>query len=278
MLTLAVLLISIAILLLALGSKISITPSKEVKLSDQHIETSDLQTGKTNTSLIIIIGSLIGAILTYAITGNPLLSLLGLSGGYFSLKWIKSKKDRERLELLQSQYSDVLSQLEAATAGSLNSYQALEDATPNLPRPARDVFFEVLTMTRVTGVNVNEALEKIAQETGWQDLRSLAMGFRLSANMGINLSTICRHLLESHYEKESYRGQVKGAIAQNIMTIRVLSGLPFFIIGLARIISPQFTEPLFNTPEGVIFFLICAGMIAIGNMVAKKMIYRTLGG
>ena len=278
MLTLAILFISLAVLLLALGSKISLAPKKEVKISDQYIETSEGTTARTNTSLIMLIGSIIGAALTYAITGNPLLTLLGLSGGYFALKWIKSKRDKERLELLQSQYSDVLSQLEAATAGSLNAYQALEDAIPNIPRPARDVFYEVLTMTRVSGANVNEALEKVAGETGWQDLRSLAMGFRLSANMGINLSTICKHLLESHYEKESYRGQVKGAISQNIMTIRVLSGLPFFIIGLARIISPEFAEPLFNTPEGVIFFLICVAMIAAGNMVAKKMIYRTLGG
>jgi len=277
MLILSVLFISLAVLLLVLGSKISLVPKKEVKITDQHIEVSDGKTAKNNTSLIILLGSIIGAVLAYAITGNLLLTLLGLSGGYFALKWAKAKRERERLELLQSQYPDVLSQLEAATAGSLNSYQALEDAVPNLPRPARDVFYEVLTMTRVSGVNVSDALEKAADETGWQDLRNLAMGFRLSTNMGINLSTICKHLLESNYEKESYRGQIRGSVSQNIMTIRVLSGLPFFVIGVARITSPEFAEPLFNTPEGVVFFLICVGMIAAGNIVAKKMIYRTMG-
>ncbi|SHF63992.1 Type II secretion system (T2SS), protein F [Desulforamulus putei DSM 12395] len=278
MLTLAVLCISLAVLLLVLGPKLSPVTKKEVRITDQHIEVSDGKTAKNNTLLIALLGSIIGAVLAYAITGNLLLTLVGLSCGYFALKWAKTKRERERLELLQSQYPDVLSQLEAATAGSLNSYQALEDAVPNLPRPARDIFYEVLTMTRISGVNVNDALEKVADETGWHDLRSLAMGFRLSTNMGINLSTICKHLLESHYEKESYRGQIRGAISQNIMTIRVLSGLPFLVIGLARIFSPEFAEPLFNTLGGVIFFLICVGMIAAGNVVAKKMIYRTMGG
>jgi len=278
MLTLAVLFTSLAILLLALGSKISLVPKKEVKITDQYIEVSDSKTTKNNNSLIILIGSIIGTALAYAITGNLLLTILGLSGGYFTLKWVKAKKERERLELLQSQYPDVLSQLETATAGSLNAHQALEDIIPNLPRPARDVFYEVLTITRVTNPNVSEALEKVADEKGWQDLRNLAMGFRLSANMGINLATICKHSLEAHYEKENYQGQIRGSISQNIMTIRVLSGLPFFVIGLARIISPEFAGPLFNTTEGVIFFLICVGMIAAGNIVAKKMIYRTMGG
>ncbi|WP_099081835.1 type II secretion system F family protein [Desulforamulus profundi] len=275
MLILSVLFISLAVLLLVLGSKLCL--KKEVKLNDQHIEVGDGKQRKSNTSLIALLGSVIGAALAYAITGNLFLTLLGLSGGYFALKWTKAKRERERLELLQSQYPDVLSQLETATAGSLNPHQALEDAIPNLPRPARDVFYEVLTLTRVAGYDVSEALEKVADETGWQDLRSLAMGFRLSINMGINLSTICKHLLESNYEKESYRGQIRGAISQNIMTIKVLSGLPFFVIGIARITSPEFAEPLFNTPEGVVFFLICVGMIAAGNIVAKKMIYRTMG-
>lgn len=277
LLTLTQLLVGLSIIILILGSKISTGRNRSVRFKDEKLEMDKGAQTPASNLLIALAGSIGGAGITYGITGSFILAILGLSGGFFAVKWLQAKRERDRLELLKSQYSDVLTQLGAATTGSLNAYQAVEDAVPNLPRPARDVFYEVLGRVR-TGENMGDALEKVAADTGWTELKNLALGFRLNARMGIDLSMICSHSLEAHYEKESAQGQIKGAISQNIMTLKVLSGLPFFVVGIARAVSPEFAAPLFNTLEGMIFFVICTCMIVLGNMVAKKMIYRTLGG
>jgi len=214
-------------------------------------------------------------VVAYGITGAWFYAFIGLGGGYLALKWLKEKHENNRMELLHSQYPEVLSQLESATVGKLNLYQALEELTPNLPRPARDVFYDVLRMVR-TGDTLPDALEKVIIKTGWQDLKGLLLGFKLSGSMGIDLGIICKYSLEAHYEKESIRGQVKGAIAQNMMTLKLLSFLPFFVIGTARSIAPDFTAPLFTTFEGNVFFILCAAMILAGNVVAKRMVFKTL--
>lgn len=277
LLSLSQFLIGFAILVLILGPKLLTRRTKSVRYKDEKIDNSKGNKATSSDQIVAIAGSAIGAGVAFAITGNGIFALVGISGGYFSLKWVQKKREEDRRELLRAQYPDILSRLEAATAGSLNPYQALEDAMPNLPRPARDVFYEISRRTR-TGQNLSDALDAVIKETSWTDLKVLSLGFRLNSSMGIDLSKICSHALEAYYDQESQRGQIRGTIAQNVMTLKVLSALPFFAVGMARVISPEFAAPLFQTLEGGIFFIVCVGMIATGNIVARSMIIRTLEG
>lgn len=277
LLSLSQFLIGFAILVLILGPKLLTGRTKTVRYKDEKVDNSKGNKATSSDQIVAIAGSVIGAGVAFAITGNVIFSLLGISGGYFTLKWLQKKREEDRRELLRAQYPDILSQLEAATAGSLNPYQALEDAIPNLPRPARDVFYEISRRTR-TGQNLSDALDAVIKETGWTDLKVLSLGFRLNSRMGIDLSKICSHALEAYYDQESQRGQIRGTIAQNVMTLKVLSALPFFVVGMARVVSPEFAAPLFQTLEGGIFFMVCVGMIAAGNIIARNMIKRALEG
>ena len=266
--------ISLTVLMLLLGNRL-FRGNSEVGIREEKLESQSKAPAAAGSLIIALGGGCGGAVIAYGITGSAVFALLGLSGGYLAVKWMKEKRERDRLELLSNQYPDVLSQLESATHGSLNLYQALEDVTPNLPRPARDIFYDVLRRVR-TGENLAEALEKTINTTGWTDLRNLLLGFKLSNSMGIDFRLICRHALEAHYEKESSRGQVRGAVAQNMMTLKFLSVLPFFVVGAARAIAPDFTAPLFSTFEGNVIFIICVVVILYGNIAAKRMVYRTL--
>lgn len=264
----------LSLLILLFGGKL-FRNTGNVRFKDEKLEASQAAPMMVSNMFVAVAGGGGGMVIAYGITGSWLYAFLGLTGGYWAVKWLKEKQENDRRELLRSQYPDVLSQLESATYGSLNLYQALEDITPNLPRPARDIFYDILRMVR-TGDNLAAALEKIIVNTGWKELQGLLLGFKLSSSMGIDFGAICKHSLEAHYEKESARGQVRGAIAQNMMTLKLLSILPFFVIGAARAVAPDFTAPLFATFEGNVFFILCAVVIFTGNIVSKRMVLRTL--
>lgn len=277
LLLLTQILIGLSVIFLILGPKILTSKKRYVRFKDEKLENSKGVTSSSSDLIVSIAGSIGGAGVVYAVTGNLFFTFLGLSGGYFTLKWLQKKREEERRQLLREQYPEILAQLESATRGSLNPYQALEDAVPNLPRPSRDIFYEVLQRAR-TGQGMADALDSVIEETGWTDLKTLSLAFRMYSKMGIDVATICSHALEAHYDEESQRGQVRGTIAQNIMTIKVLSGLPFFVVGVARAVSPEFAAPLFNTLEGGIFFAICVLMIVMGNILAKRMVVKTMEG
>ena len=272
---LAALLAGLAVFWLLTGQKISLQ-ARSVRLKDEFIETRKGPGRPAQDRLIVIAGGIVLGGLALAVTGAWHFALLGLGGGVLVLKWWKKKQEEDRMELLKSQFVDVLGQLESAMYGGLNPYQALEDAVPNMPRPARDVFYEALRRVR-TGDTLVQALEAVRRETGWEDLKVLSVGMSLYSRVGCDLGEICRHSIESFEDKESFRSIVAAAVAQNLMTLKVLTALPFIFIGLARAMAPGFAEPLFHTVEGAFIFISATIWIILGNLFTRKMIKSTLG-
>jgi len=61
-----------------------------------------------------------------------------------------------------------------------------------------------------------------------------------------------------------------------MMTMRVLTALPFIFIGFARVMTPGFADPLFHTVEGASIFFIATVWIIFGNILTRKMIKNSL--
>lgn len=266
---------ALAVFWMVAGKQIKLQ-GRSVRLKDEAVETRKRTGMSAQDRLIIIAGGVAVGGAALAITGTWYYALLGLGGGAFVSKWWKKKQEEDWMDLLKSQFIDVLGQMESAMYGGLNPYQALEDAIPNMPRPARDVFYEVLRRTR-TGDTLVQALEAIRKETGWEDLKVLSMGMSLYNRVGCDLGQIFRHAMESYEEKESFRSVIAAAVAQNMMTLKVLTALPFFFVGFARAIAPGFADPLFHTVEGSLAFITATTWIILGNIFTRKMVRGALG-
>lgn len=269
------LLIGLAVFWALLGKKITLTRIRTVRLNDERIETREKARKSSQDKLIKIAGGVILGGAAMAITGKWYFGLLGLSMGSTVLKWWKKKQEEDRIELLRTQFVDVLGQLESATYGGMNPYQAMEDAVPNMPRPARDVFYEILRRTR-TGDTLAQAIEIVKAETGWDDLKNLSIALRLYNRVGVDLAETCRYSMEAYEDKESFRSIIGAAVAQNMMTLKVLTALPFLFIGVARIMAPGFTDPLFNTFEGNLVFIVATLWILYGNIFTRRLIKKSL--
>lgn len=266
---------AVAVFWAATGNKLRLR-ARSVRLSDERFDTRK-GPGKSSQDMIITLAGGVGlGGIAYAITGTWYFAVLGLGCGAFVLKWWKNKQEEDRKELLSSQFVDVLGQLESAMYGGMNPYQALEDAVPNMPRPARDVFYEVIRRTR-TGDTLAQAIESVRKETGWEDLKALSIAIGLYNRVGCDLAEICRHSMEAYEDKESFRSIVSAAVSQNMMTMRVLTALPFIFIGFARVMTPGFADPLFHTLEGASIFFIATVWIIFGNILTRKIIKNSLG-
>lgn len=272
----ASLLAGLAVFWAITGHRLGLAGRKSVRLSDERIETRKKAARSSQDIIITLAGGVVLGGLSLAVSGKWYFGLLGLSMGSLVLKWWKRKQEDDRMELLRSQFIDVLGQLESATYGGMNPYQAVEDAVPNMPRPARDVFYEILRRTR-TGDTLAQAIDGVRADTGWEDLKSLSIAIRLYNRVGVDLAETCRHSMDAYEDKESFRSIINAAVAQNMMTQKVLTALPFIFIGLARLMAPGFTEPLFNTFTGNVVFLSASAWILYGNIITRRIINKSLG-
>lgn len=271
---LASLLIALATFFLITGKNIKLR-TRMVRLKDEEVETRNKAVKSRQDRVVTVVGGVIVAGLAYAISGVWYYGTAGLFSGVFVFNWWKRKQETERMELLRSQFIDVLGQLESAMYGGLNPYQALEDSVPNMPRPAKDVFYEILRRVR-TGDTLVRAIDIVRKDVGWEDLKVLSIGISLYNRVGCDLGEICRHAMDSQEDRESFRSVVAASVAQNIMTLKVLTVLPFLFVGLARVMAPDFAHPLFYTLEGTLVFIAATLWIVMGNYYTRRMIKNTL--
>lgn len=259
----------------ALGLAWHFTRPKDVPITDEFkARYAPESAGKK--ALYVLTGILTASLAAYGVTGQIHLALLAAPGGLFIARLWEKRRQAARVRLLRSQYGHALAVLSSALQGGLSPYQAFEDAVPSMPRPARDVFSEILRRTR-TGSTFVEATEAVARESGWKDLDSLAVALRIYSKTGCNLVEVFGHLLESVYEKANDEKYLAAVTAETRMTAMLLSFLPFFLMGVSRVMAPEFVRPLFETVGGNAVIVLCVLMVLTGNWVTGKMVSRVVG-
>lgn len=249
--------------------------STGVKLHEEWKETKTAVQIKSR-KMHILIGGLICAILAYAVTGQILFAVFALPGGIILANNSTQKQNRQRLELLDQQYKQILGTMCSGLQGGLSPMQALEDMVPSMPSPSKEIFVEILRRER-TGWKLEKAVEEVSKEAGWASLISFKVALSIYENTGSNLVDIFRHLEESAYEREAERKSISSATAQMRMTSSMLSVLPFAVLGSARLFAPDFIEPLFTTAGGIAVVVISLSMVFVGKKIMNGMTAKVMG-
>lgn len=242
-----------------------------IELHDQIIQERGKQL-KTSKQQYYIIGFIIGILIGFILTGNFFLTFLGgIAGSLIIGEKLYKNKEQKRLGLLSEQYTQVLSSIISSLEAGSNPYQALEETTISLTSPAKDIFLEILRKNR-TGTNYHEAIAIMSAESGWKELKQIEVAFRLYDTSGSDLVVVFNHLLQTAFETKADRKYIDGITSQIRMTAFVLSGMPFFLMGVMRFMSPEFAYPLFNEPTGIIMIIVIFILVIMGNKIVNKMV------
>src|SRR5690606_20552857 len=145
----------LAILLLVFRLTWHFMKPKEVPIREGWSITHDEGSRLTNIIISIVCG-LVCSVAAYGVTEEIVFAGLACLGGYFVAKWLSKRRQKTREEMLRMQYGQVLTALASAMQGGLMHYQALEELTPALPQPSKDVFTEILARAR-TGSSLHQA-------------------------------------------------------------------------------------------------------------------------
>lgn len=223
-----------------------------------------------------MLGSVLMFAVAFAVTGKLHLALMAVPGGFLYARWLSRRRLTKKQDLLRSQFIQVIANLTSSLSGGLSPYQALEEITPSLPEPARSVFVGILRQTRA-GSGYLDAIRDARKATGWEELDLLATALDIYRETGGNLVEVFSYMQESLAGREADRRYVNSLLAQIRMTARVLSVLPFFLVTVARLLSPEFMAPLLDEPAGNVLLLLIVGSVAFGNVIIERMVRGAVG-
>jgi tight adherence protein B len=206
----------------------------------------------------VLLNPIIGAVLTVVLLLIPF--------------FILSRAARARLAELQSQLSDVLMILAGSLRAGHSFLQALDSVAKEIEEPAASEFSRALAEVQL-GSTIDDALERLAERIGSQDLDWAVTAIAIQRKVGGNLAEVLETVAATIRERETMRRQVRVLSAEGRWSVIILVCLPFVIIGYLLLVNPSYLAPLWQSPVGRLA-IGGAGLLMIGGTIWMRKIVR----
>ena len=177
---------------------------------------------------------------------------------------------KRRVAKLNEQLIEGLSMISNSLKAGFGLMQALDLASRELTHPIATELRRTLQEINV-GSSTEEALNNMARRSGSDDLDIVITAMLVQQSTGGNLAEILDNVAHTMRERIRIRGEIKTLTTQQMMTGFIIGGLPFVMVALFQLMSPEYMRPLFTEPIGLVM-LAGAGMLEFFGIVLIKRI------
>lgn len=233
-------------------------------------EKAGIQIEPKHMVIAVCAGALGGAGVGLAITGKAIFLLVGVLSGVVAPYGYINYRIKGRKRAFEDQLEQCLRHLSSGLQAGLTIQQALEQTADWAKPPARDTMAKIVTLSR-TGYSLSRSVEEASRIADSRDLNLMAAAISLHAQAGGDLNIILDQIADTIRDRKLFRAKVASATSEGSLTANILAFLPFAMVGLMRLASPEYVEPLFGTSQGILVFLLCAGFIGVGWIILRRM-------
>jgi tight adherence protein B len=122
------------------------------------------------------------------------------------------------------------------------------------------------------GLDIQVALENLYRRVGQEDLLFLIIAISIQSQTGGKLADILTRLAKLIRQRANLRLKVRALSAEGRLSGIFLSLMPFILIGVITLISPQYFGSVFNHPMFLPAVIVGLGLMGIGNFVMYRMV------
>lgn len=160
-------------------------------------------------------------------------------------------------------------------ANSLRSGFALERCLQliekEMPPPLNQEFALINTDLRM-GSPLARALRGLEERIPLPQTKLFVTAVIIQQEVGGSLSDIMISLAETVRKNKEIRQELKVLTSQGRTSAMLVGALPFFLLGIIWLISPDYVKPLFTTQTGHILIGASLSLEIIGIMIIMKML------
>ncbi len=184
--------------------------------------------------------------------GSILIGLLaGFSIGWAGMRLALSVRISRRRAAFSDQLADILQLIAGSLKAGFSLPQALAAAVREGAHPAAGEFSRALAEARL-GIDLQVALEAVANRMNSDDLRWVIMAIRIQREVGGNLAEILTSTAGTMRERASLHRHVRALSAEGRLSAYILIGLPV-VTGLYLFSRDRsYEHPLYTTAAGLL--------------------------
>lgn len=149
--------------------------------------------------------------------------------------------------------------------------QAMERVIKGYPGPLAKEFVFVLNKMKL-GQSLEEALEEMSERIQRSDVDMLVSTINILKETGGNLAETFFVMAETLRERQKMQKKIKALTAQGMMQAKIISALPFVLLGVFYAMDKDYIAPLLFKPLGWLCLAIVLVLVLIGGFLMKKMV------
>jgi len=182
-----------------------------------------------------------------------------------------SVKISKRRAAFDEQLPNVLQLVAGSLQTGFSLAQALDGVVREGAQPAAGEFARALAETRL-GVDLDAALDGVADRLDSGDLRWVIMAVRIQRETGGNLAEVLRNTAATIRERAYLRRQVRTLSAEGRLSAYILLALPIVVGGWLFYSNPSYMRPLYTTFFGVSMLVTAAVLFVVGAIWMRNLI------
>lgn len=236
------------------------------------IVQSGLSIGLARLGIMAAGGGLVGAA-TLLVTRQSLLEAAGglIAGGlllpWMILAWLRGRRRKVFGNQLPEAIELVVRSLKAGHPVPV----AIALVGRELPDPIGSEFG--IVADEVTyGSELVEALRKMQQRVGQEDLPLFLTAVSIQATSGGNLREILQSLADVVRQRIKMRRKIKAISAEGRISAYFLTAMPILLMGAIMVMSPDYYGEVMGETMTQVGLAAAGGWLLVGNLMMKKLI------
>ncbi len=182
-----------------------------------------------------------------------------------------ARKRKKRLKQFEEQLPDALDFLARSLRIGNSLLMSMEMLVNESEEPLQGEFRRLTSEIRL-GSPMAEPMQKLMIRVPLVDLRMFVSAVLLQRETGGNLGVLLSRIAASIRDRFRVRGQVDAASSQAKLSARVLSAMPFVVLGGIVALSPGYLKTMTDEPLGRKLLVTAAVGQLLGFMIMRKIV------
>jgi len=183
--------------------------------------------------------------------GSPVFLLIGALIGFFLPRMWLNRRKAGRLNAFNKQLPDTITLIANALRAGSSFLQAIELVVRESRPPISLEFARVIREVNL-GLPFEQALENMVRRVRSDDLELMATAITIQHQVGGNLAEILDSIAFTIRERVRIKGEINTLTAQQRLSGYVVGFLPIALAAFLFVVAPQFMEPMFENPPGIL--------------------------
>jgi tight adherence protein B len=248
-----------------------LSAKRQVRLFNREaIENAGLRLSQADFLVLVLAGSVVGALTGFVISG-PLVAILLILvaplAGHLVLGFLAGK----RRSLFDQQLGDTLQLLSGGLRAGHSILRAIDAAATESLSPTSEEMRRVVTETSL-GRDLLASLNDTAKRMQNEDFVWIAQAIQINREVGGNLAEVLDQVGETIRERSEIKGHIKSLAAEGKFSAYILMAMPFGIVAMLMLINPGYMTVMFTHALGWAMLAASAVMMTIGGLWMRKII------